>query len=174
MLFRSSLYGKVSWNINTAFFNSELHRAVPHLDTVEKQLKVVVNLLHALGKTVGLDVIPHNDRFSEIVLTYPRLFEWVRRNGPHITDHSEKVWVQVEEQIWQFLQQRGPADGSQLVFGKKVLFDPANRLLTDAQRQQIVARCIKLLILVNPIFCFKHVFFCVENFCFNEIGRAHV
>ena len=133
-----SLYGKVSWNINTAFFNSELHRAVPHLDTVEKQLKVVVNLLHALGKTVGLDVIPHNDRFSEIVLTYPRLFEWVRRNGPHITDHTEKVWVQVEEQIWQFLQQRGPADGSQLVFGKKVLFDPANRLLTDAQRQQII------------------------------------
>jgi len=133
-----SLYGKVSWNINTAFFSSQLQRAVPHLDTVEKQLKVVVNLLHALGKTVGLDVIPHTDRFSEIVLTYPRLFEWVRRNGPHITDHSENVWAQVEEVIWQFLQQRGAANGGKLLVGKKVLFDPANRLISDAQRQQTV------------------------------------
>lgn len=133
-----SLYGKVSWNINEAFFSQELCRAVPHLDTVEKQLKVVVNLLHALGKTVGLDVIPHNDRFSEIVLTHPRLFEWVRRNGPQLTDHSENVWQQAEALIWQFLQHHGTANGSILTFGPKVLFDPANPLITDAQRQQII------------------------------------
>ena len=74
-----SLYGMVSWQINPEFFDVDLARYVPALDTVEKQLKVVVNLLHALGRTVGMDVIPHTDRFSEMVLTRPALFEWVYR-----------------------------------------------------------------------------------------------
>ena len=133
-----SLYGKVSWNINQEFFSTELARAVPALTSVEKQLKVVTNLLHALGKAVGLDVIPHTDRFSEMALTHPRLFEWVRRDGPKLVDCSENVWQQVEELIWQFLQQHGPADGSTLPFGKNVLFDPAVPLISDAQRQQII------------------------------------
>ena len=133
-----SLYGKVSWNINQEFFSVELARAVPALDSIEKQLKVVTNLLHALGKTVGLDVIPHTDRFSEIVLTHPRLFEWVHRDGPKLIDHSENVWQQVEELIWQFVQQHGSADGSTLTFGKNVLFDPSVPLISDAQRQQII------------------------------------
>ncbi len=77
----SSLYGKVSFNINPEFYSEELARAVPHLDTVEKQLKVTINLLHAMGKSVGMDVIPHNDRFSEMVIAYPRFFEWVKRSG---------------------------------------------------------------------------------------------
>ncbi|MFN4146329.1 MAG: hypothetical protein ACK4GN_10940 [Runella sp.] len=130
-----SLYGKVSWKINDEFFSYDLQRAIPWLDTVEKQLKVVVNLLHALGKKVGLDVIPHTDRFSEIVLTHPRLFEWIRREGGHITDHREGVWQQVEEAIWQFLQHHGTADGSWIMVGSSVFFDPDVPLLTDAQRQ---------------------------------------
>lgn len=74
-----SLYGMVSWQINPEFFDVDLARYVPALDTVERQLKAVVNLLHALGRTVGMDVIPHTDRFSEMVLAQPVLFEWVHR-----------------------------------------------------------------------------------------------
>lgn len=133
-----SLYGKVSWNINAAFFSSKLQEALPWLDSVEKQLKVVVNLLHALGKTVGLDVIPHTDRFSEIVLIHPRIFEWVRRDGGTLIDHSEKVWQQVEAVIWAFLQEHGTADGSQLNFGKDILFDPEIPLFSDQKRQEII------------------------------------
>ncbi len=133
-----SLYGKVSWNINQEFYSWQLQRALPWLDSVDKQLKVVVNLLHALGKTVGLDVIPHTDRFSEIVLMHPRLFEWVRRDGGRLVDHSENVWQQVEEIIWQHLHHRGTADGSWLTFGKEVLFDPMVPLLSDKKRQEII------------------------------------
>jgi hypothetical protein len=133
-----SLYGKVSWNINQEFYSWQLQRAVPWLDNVEKQLKVVVNLLHALGKTVGLDVIPHTDRFSEIVLIHPRLFEWVRRDDGQLVDHSENVWEQVEEIIWQHLHVNGTADGSGLTFGKEVLFDPMISLFSDKKRQEII------------------------------------
>lgn len=133
-----SLYGKVSWNINAEFFSWQLQRAVPWLDTVEKQLKVVVNLLHALGKTVGLDVIPHTDRFSEIVLTHPRLFEWVQRDGGRLVNHSENVWEQVEDVIWQHLHHQGTADGSWLNFGQEVLFDPTIPFINDKKRQEIL------------------------------------
>jgi len=133
-----SLYGKVSWNINQEFYSWPLQQAIPWLDTVEKQLKAVVNLLHALGKTVGLDVIPHTDRFSEIALMHPRLFEWVRRDGGRLTDHSEHVWQQVEEVIWQHLHYCGTADGSGLNFDKSVLFDPGIPLLNDKRRQEII------------------------------------
>ena len=63
-----SLYGISSWQINAEFFSPELASACPDLDSVERQLKAIINLLHAMGKTVGMDVIPHTDRFSEIVL----------------------------------------------------------------------------------------------------------
>lgn len=75
----SSLYGPCSWNLNPEFFSPELSVAFPHLDTVEKQLKVVVNFLHLLGKAVGMDVVPHTDRFSEQALANPQFFEWLQR-----------------------------------------------------------------------------------------------
>ncbi len=133
-----SLYGKVSWNINQEFFSDELARAIPSLDTVERQLKVTVNLLHAMGKSVGLDVIPHTDRFSEIVIMHPRIFEWVSREGSQLVDYSQNVWQNVEKAIWQWLQKNGTADGSPLDFEPDILFDPSNTNLTDQQRQSIV------------------------------------
>ncbi len=133
-----SLYGTVSWNINQEFFSHELARAIPSLDTVERQLKVVVNLLHAMGKSVGLDVIPHTDRFSEIVIMHPRIFEWVRREGSQLTDHSENVWKDVEKVIWQWLLKNGTADGSPLDLDSDALFNPADTTLSDNQRQSII------------------------------------
>ena len=75
-----SLYGMASWNLNPEFFDTEAARMFPQLRSLENQLKVVVNLLHAMGKTVGMDVIPHTDRYSEMVLANPSYFEWLRRD----------------------------------------------------------------------------------------------
>ncbi|GAB3901213.1 hypothetical protein GCM10028803_25480 [Larkinella knui] len=94
-----SLYGMISWNINPEFFSHDLYQVLNQLDTPEKQLKVVVNLLHLMGRTVGMDVIPHTDRFSEMVLSEPELFEWVRREGPVLVDTSESVTEQVRHAI---------------------------------------------------------------------------
>jgi hypothetical protein len=105
-----SLYGISSWQINAEFFSPELAGICPELDTVEKQLKVVVNLLHALGKTVGMDVIPHTDRFSEIVLANPAYFEWLQREGVEIVDHRAELHTEVEERIMVFLESEGPAN----------------------------------------------------------------
>ncbi|MDB5240949.1 MAG: hypothetical protein JWP57_1574 [Spirosoma sp.] len=148
-----SLYGMVSWQINAEFFDPTLAQFVPALNTVEKQLKVVVNLLHAMGRSVGMDVIPHTDRFSEMVLTYPALFEWVQRDGASIVDHSSSVYRYVEEAIWQFLKYYGAADGTPLLFSKDIFFSPnhtdpstgASRatstqqtILSDEQRHRIL------------------------------------
>lgn len=133
-----SLYGMVSWQINAEFFDTNLAQFVPGLDTAEKQLKVVVNLLHATGRTVGMDVIPHTDRFSEMVLTCPSLFEWVHRDGPTIIEHTSTVYRYVEEAIWQFLKYHGAADGTPLTFSKAVFFSTDIPILTDEQRHRIL------------------------------------
>ncbi|GAB3559194.1 hypothetical protein [Spirosoma fluminis] len=133
-----SLYGMVSWQINPEFFDVELAQFIPALNTVEKQLKVVTNLLHALGRTVGMDVIPHTDRFSEMVLACPSLFEWIQRSGPNLVDHSSSVYRYVEESIWQFLKCHGAADGTPLTFAKDGFFSTEISVLTDEQRLGIL------------------------------------
>lgn len=133
-----SLYGMVSWQINPEFYSVDLARFIPTLDTVDKQLKVVTNLLHALGRTVGMDVIPHTDRFSEMALIHPALFEWVHRDGHRLVDHSENVYRHVEEVIWQFMHQHGTADGSPITYSKSVFFSTQIPLLSDEQRHLIL------------------------------------
>ena len=104
-----SLYGMASWEINPEFYSEELGRVSPQLHRPDAQLKVVVNLLHALGKVVGMDVIPHTDRYSEMVLANPDLFEWVRRHETTIV--SQRAWLHEEVQgaITDWLSARGPA-----------------------------------------------------------------
>lgn len=133
-----SLYGMVSWQLNPEFFSRPLRTLIPALDTVEKQFKVVVNLLHLMGRTVGMDVIPHTDRFSEMVLAYPSFFEWVHRREGRIINHTEQVSKQVEEAIWQFLQLHGAADGTSFQFGKAEFFSPTSWLVSDTKRHQIL------------------------------------
>ena len=105
----ASLYGMASWNINTEFFSPELQWHFPHLDTVEKQFKVVVNILHLMEKTVGMDVIPHTDRYSEIVLCNPFLFEWLQRNDLKIVNHDANLHEKVQEKILEFLAKNNSA-----------------------------------------------------------------
>lgn len=106
----ASLYGMSSRNINPEFYSEELSALCPHLDRVELQLKAVVNLLHALGRTVGMDVIPHTDRYAEIVLANPQHFEWMQRFELKIVDHSANLHVKVQEATLEFLEESGSAE----------------------------------------------------------------
>jgi hypothetical protein len=133
-----SLYGMTSFNINTEFYSHELATAIPLLNSVEKQLKFVVNILHAMGKSVGMDVIPHTDRFSEMVISYPRFFEWVRRVGGRITSNSETIYREVEEIIWHYLVRSGTANGTPISYSKNTLFSPEIPILSDEQRLEII------------------------------------
>lgn len=105
----SSLYGPVSWNINPEFFSAELAALFPQFDTVEKQLALVVRLLHLTGRAVGVDVIPHVDRFAEQVLANPSFFEWLRRSDAQIIDHRADLWLRVRNLLFDFLKKRGSA-----------------------------------------------------------------
>lgn len=105
----SSLYGPTSWNINPEFFSQELFQVFPHLDTVEKQLSLVVGLLHLTGRVVGMDVIPHVDRYAEQSLANPGLFEWIKRHDKVITDHRSDLYAEVYALLYEFLMKRGSA-----------------------------------------------------------------
>jgi hypothetical protein len=134
----ASLYGKVSWNINPEFYSPELQNAIPTLDSVEKQLKVVINLIHLMGKTVGMDVIPHTDRFSEITFLYPSFFEWVYRKDHYLVSVNTQNERAVEEIIWQFINKNGTANGSLISYSKATFFDPQNPILSDYQKLEIL------------------------------------
>ncbi|MEM9527974.1 MAG: hypothetical protein AAGA31_15270, partial [Bacteroidota bacterium] len=90
-------------------FSKEAHKLYPGLRKNHHQLKVVVNLLHALGKVVGMDVIPHTDRYSEMVLANPDCFEWLRRHDLSIVSHREFLHEEVQGAITDWLRARGPA-----------------------------------------------------------------
>ena len=121
-----SLYGMSGWSINSEFFSPDLAAAVPHLDTVERQLRAVVNLLHATGRTVGMDVIPHTDRFSEMATAQPHFFEWLRRDDLEIADHRADLHEEVQGLIHGWLVEAGPAtDGAAVPATAAALFSPA-------------------------------------------------
>ena len=105
----SSLYGPTSWNINPEFFSQELFEVFPHLDTVEKQLSLVIGLLHLTGRVVGMDVIPHVDRYAEQSLANPGLFEWIRREDIKIGSHHADLYVDVYNILHDYLKQKGSA-----------------------------------------------------------------
>ena len=132
----ASLYGIASWNINPEFFDAELALAFPHLDTVEKQLKVVTNLLHLMGKTVGMDVIPHTDRYSEIALANPQFFEWLQRREFEIIDHSENLHEKVQERILDFLYENGGTISEYYPRRKEEFFD--NNIYSEENRVKFI------------------------------------
>ena len=104
-----SLYGMASWHLDGAYFSDELYAQAPHLDSIGRQLRAVCNLLHVTGRTVGFDVVPHTDRFSEQALANPHLFEWMRIREHRIVDHTDGVLDQVVRAIVTWLAERGPA-----------------------------------------------------------------
>jgi hypothetical protein len=119
----ASLYGIASWNINPEFYDAELAIAFPHLNTVEKQLKVVTNILHLMGKTVGMDIIPHTDRYSEIAIANPQFFEWLQRREFEIIDHTANLHEKVQERILDFIYQYGGTFSEYYPRQKEKFFD---------------------------------------------------
>ena len=117
-----SLYGPASWEVDQALFDPALARARPGLDTVARQLHAAISLLHAMGRVVGLDVIPHCDRFAEIVLAQPDHFEWVRRSDQEILRRGAAVAGQVERLIHAWVVGQGAADGSPMPRDPEDLF----------------------------------------------------
>jgi len=130
----ASLYGISSWNINPEFFDKELYKHFPNLNTIEKQLKVVINLLHVMGKTVGMDVIPHTDRYSQISLANPQFFEWLQRDDLTITNHEENLHEVVQEEILQFLEKNGSANNESFPNNKVQFF----KELEESKRLEIL------------------------------------
>jgi hypothetical protein len=121
-----SLYGMISWQLNPEFFSQSFASACPWLDTPDRQLRAVVNLLHGMGRTVGMDVIPHTDRFSEMALAYPEYFEWLLRRDLRIIDHSGNLHQAVQRQIFEFLLHAGPAFPSDTMpYSTETFFHPA-------------------------------------------------
>jgi hypothetical protein len=91
---------------------------------VEKQLKVVVNILHLLDKAVGMDVVPHTDRYSEMALANPQHFEWLQRQDLHIVRHDSGLWRDVRGLLYQYVQNFGPAaSGTALPDSEEALFE---------------------------------------------------
>lgn len=128
----ASLYGISSWQINPEFFDESLFQQFPNLNTVEKQLKVVVNLLHTLGKTVGMDVIPHTDRYAQVSLANPQYFEWLQRQDLTIVNYRANLHEAVQDTILTFLQKEGTATNLHYPIDRYTFFEEwpeENRLL---------------------------------------------
>ena len=118
-----SLYGIAGWNLNKDFFSKELVTLAPHLDTVGRQLRAICNLLHVTGKSIGMDVIPHTDRFSEVAVGNPDLFEWMRVRDREIVDQSESLHQVAMETVFQWLVTTGAAQpGLQIPADARTLF----------------------------------------------------
>ncbi len=129
-----SLYGISSWEINHEFYSPELAHALPELDSVEAQLRFVINLIHLSGRTVGLDVIPHTDRFSQIVLAQPWCFEWLQREDLTLIDHGDHLIPRVQEVIYRWLLDRGPAAERPLPSSPAKLFSE----LSEHERNELL------------------------------------
>ncbi len=131
-----SLYGPASWNLNPEFLSDEMSALAPYLTTAERQLRATTNLLHVMGRKVGMDVIPHADRFSEMALGKPSRFEWMQVRDGRIVDHSDAVEEAVSELIFEWLVESGPAvgpDDGSLPADRERLFD-----LDDQDRLELL------------------------------------
>ncbi|MFT6206066.1 MAG: hypothetical protein ACJA1O_003693 [Spirosomataceae bacterium] len=115
----ASLYGKTSFVVNEEFYSKEWAKAVLALNTAQKQLKALVNVAHAMGKAVGMDVIPYASRFAKMVFTHPRNFEWVKQVRRKMISHGSTLYQDVEEIILQFLHHCGTTNGMPILTGDK-------------------------------------------------------
>jgi len=131
----ASLYGQASWQVDPAIRSERLANRYPALASAEAQLRAVVHLLHVMGRTVGMDVVPHTDRFSEIALAQPDHFEWLERRGDRIVRHGAEVTTAVEERIWSWLVETGMADGA---FEDAVLASSPAVLFRELEERQRV------------------------------------
>ena len=90
--------------------------------------------MYAMGRVVGLDVVPHCDRFAQIVLAQPDHFEWIRRTGQVIARRGSAVTAEVERLIHRWVAAVGTADGSPIPRDPDDLF----RSLDESRRVRVL------------------------------------
>ena len=107
-----NIYARINWKLNSKWLDKELFEL--GYDTCEKQLKITINLLHALGKKVGFDLVPHTDKFSEEVFIIPECFEWIRLNNEKTEQinysDTEYIYPLIKSEIINFLKTNKTAD----------------------------------------------------------------
>lgn len=109
-----SIYSRINWKLSEKWLDPEL--SDKGFDSPEKQLKLVINLLHALGKTVGFDAVPHTDKYAEEVFISPEFFEWVKLNPQRTKQLSlskieyNNLYEEVKTIIRGFLENNGDSN----------------------------------------------------------------
>lgn len=139
------LYSPINWKVNDEFLDENLFEF--GFKTIEEQLKVVIKALHALGKTIGFDVLLHTDKFCELNFIYPQFFEWVKLNNdktnqlfyPDII--PDLVHIGVQEEIIKYLRENGDFEN------KKINDEILNKFFDDDflpnQREKLLFGSIK-------------------------------
>lgn len=126
-----SLYSPLNWKLSDEFMDKDLISI--GFDTPEKQLKLVNNVLHAMGKTVGMDFLQHTDRFSEEVFINPECFEWIKLDDSKSRElffpevEPDLISEEVKDVIKSFIKINGNAQGEKAspilienLFGEKI------------------------------------------------------
>lgn len=115
---QGSLYAPVNFKLSDEFMDKDLAKI--GFDTPEKQLKLVLNLLHAMGKTVGMDFLQHTDRFSEEVFVNPDYFIWAQLDEDKTREleypeiHPDKTGNKVKDAVIDFIRENGDANGNEV------------------------------------------------------------
>jgi hypothetical protein len=104
----NSLYAPIRWDTSAEMMDPELSQL--GFDTPEKQLKWAINALHAMGKSVGLDIQPHMDRFAEPVFTHPEAFEWalIDKSSDTLALQSDDLSDGVKQAVTTYLMSNPP------------------------------------------------------------------
>lgn len=116
--YQSSLYAPINFQLSEEFMDEKLKKL--GFDTPEKQLKLTVNLLHALNKNVGMDFLEHTDRFSEEVFINPDFFSWAKiapikeRELIYPEINPDKIGDFIKEAVIEFLRINGDDKGEKI------------------------------------------------------------
>lgn len=138
---QGSLYAPVNFKLTDEFMDKDLEKL--GFDTPEKQLKLTINLLHALNKSVGMDFLQHTDRFSEEVFINPDNFIWAKvddskqRELQYPEIHPDKIGDDVKKAVVDFLKENGDAKGQPV---KSIYLQNFYNLSEDRRREILFGR----------------------------------
>lgn len=145
-----SLYARVNWQLDDQWLDKDLVRY--GYKTSEQQLKLVINLLHALGKKVGFDCVPHTDKFSEEVFIIPECFEWIRLNQNKtkelIYNENTDVYAELKQCVIDYLTSYGSANGLDTNTNENIYslnFDEIKAILFGNNKEKRISRRIELI-----------------------------
>ncbi len=133
---QGSLYAPVNFKLSEEFMDKDLTKL--GFDTPEKQLKLTMNLLHALNKNVGMDFLQHTDRFSEEVFINPDNFIWAKvdeskqRELQYPEVHPDKIGEDVKNAVVDFLKENGDTKGQPV---KEIYLQNFYNLSEDRRRE---------------------------------------